>query len=163
MRRVTAHHETLDSGELRRALDALTENDFDPWNPVARGRERLGEICRGLAHLPTREAAPMILELIERFASPRKFDARYDLGTPGPLVRTLESLPGYESFLVESIARRPAPLSIWVVNRILHESRGTARYRVFLGVLRRVLDHPTAPPEIKEEALSCLWLHGEKP
>jgi hypothetical protein len=151
----------LPAEELRTALDELTESDFDPWNRMARGKETLRELCAHLAMLPTAEAAPMILEFIERFASPTRFDARYDLGTPGPLVRTLESLPGYESFLVESIRRAPAPLTIWMVNRILNESRGTMRYCVFLGVLRGVLDHPSSPPEIKEEALSCLWGQGE--
>jgi hypothetical protein len=149
--------------ELRAALDYLTEDDFDPWNRMARGKEILRDLCRDLATLPTSEAAPMILGFIERFASPTKFDARYDLGTPGPLVRTLESLPGYESFLVESVRRAPTPLTIWMVNRILNESRGSTRYKVFLSVLRGVLDHPTAPPEIKEEALSCLWMQSESP
>lgn len=154
---------TQSGEEIRQALDRLTEDDFDPWNRTARGRERLREICRPIGSLPTGIAAPMILGFIERFATPTKFDARYDLGTPGPLVRTLESLAGYESFLVESVKRRPAPLTIWMINRILHESRGTTRYDVFLSVLRGVLDHPTAPPEIKEEALSCLWMQSETP
>lgn len=161
LQRVT--EEPRAAAELRAALDGLTESDFDPWNRMARGKDALRELCAHLAMLPTAEAAPMILDFIERFARPTSFDARYDLGTPGPLVRTLESLPGYESFLVESVRRAPAPLTIWMVNRILNESRGTTRYRVFLGVLRGVLDHPTTPPEIKEEALSCLWMQSEAP
>lgn len=161
--RVRDTSEPRAASELRAALDYLSENDFDPWNQMARGKEMLRAICREVATLPTAEAAPMVLGFIERFSRPTKFDARYDLGTPGPLVRTLESLPGYESFLVESVRRAPAPLTIWMVNRILNESRGTTRYRVFLSVLRGVLDHPTTPAEIKEEALSCLWMQSETP
>ena len=153
----------MSAEEIQHALDYLTEDDFDPWNRNARGRERLKELCRHLGSMPTRVAAPMILGFIERFTTPTKFDARYDLGTPGPLVRTLEGLAGYESFLVESLKRRPAPLTIWMVNRILHESRRTTRYHVFLSVLRGVLDHPSTPPEIKEEALSCLFMQSEPP
>lgn len=155
--------EATTAEEIQSPFDYLTEDDFDPWNRNARGRERLREICRVISAMPTSVAAPMILDFIERFATAKKFDARYDLGTPGPLVRTLEELPGYESFLVESLKRRPAPLTVWMVNRILHESRRTTRYHVFLSVLRGVLDHPTAPPEIKEEALSCLFMQSEPP
>ncbi|HVK37678.1 MAG TPA: hypothetical protein VNA88_04255 [Candidatus Kapabacteria bacterium] len=54
----------------------------------------------------------MFLELIERVARPWRFDARYELGTPSPHVRALEKLPGYVSFLVESVRRAPAS-SIW--------------------------------------------------
>jgi hypothetical protein len=160
---IETQSETRSADEVRSEIERLTEEDFDPWNRMARGKQRLRDLCREIALLPTRDAAPMIVGFIERFATPTKFDARYDLGTPGPLVRTLESLPGYESFLVESVKRRPAPLTIWMVNRILHESRGTARYQVFLSVLRGVLDHPTAPAEIKEEVLSCLWMQSERP
>ena len=44
-----------------------------------------------------------------------------ELGTPGPLVHTLETLRGgYEMLLAESVRRKPTLLSVWMVNRILN-------------------------------------------
>jgi hypothetical protein len=44
-----------------------------------------------------------------------------ELGTPGPLVHTLETWRGgYEKLLAESARRKPTSLSVWMVNRILN-------------------------------------------
>ncbi len=52
-----------------------------------------------------------------------------DLGTPGPLVHTLESWRGgYEEMLVQSVRRKPTPLSVWMVNRILNAHSPNARH-----------------------------------
>jgi hypothetical protein len=43
-----------------------------------------------------------------------------ELGSPGPLVHTLEAIPGYESYLVNSVRKQPSLLSVWMVNRMLN-------------------------------------------
>jgi hypothetical protein len=44
---------------------------------------------------------PAILGLIERYPEA-------ELGSPGPLVHELEAIPGYESYLRDSVVRQPA-------------------------------------------------------
>src|SRR5688572_164733 len=95
---------------LQSELASLTELDFDLTNTNARGIERLAEICDELVEHSVKVVAPLILGFIERFADPKLIDASWDLGSPGPLVHTLEAMPGYEPYLEESLRRRPAPL-----------------------------------------------------
>ncbi len=82
------------------------------------GPERLNALTDELMTLPQPERAvrPMF-EVMERMPES-------DLGSPGPLVHTLEQMCGhYEGELVESIKRRPTPLAVWMVNRILNATR----------------------------------------
>jgi hypothetical protein len=74
-----------------------------------------------------------------------------DLGSPGPLVHTIEGWPGqYEELLAASIRRKPSPLTVWMANRILNARPANAD--AWLDLLRRVRDHPTASPEAKADA-----------
>jgi hypothetical protein len=78
-----------------------------------------------------------------------------DLGNPGPLVHTLEEWRGtYESFLAESIRRKPTPLSVWMVNRILNSKPLDAAN--WLALLQEVLDHPGAASKAKKQAAHFL-------
>ena len=44
-----------------------------------------------------------------------------DFGSPGPFVHALEFFAGhYETYLFESLKRRPTPLTIWMLNRIIN-------------------------------------------
>lgn len=77
-----------------------------------------------------------------------------DLGSPGPLVHTLEACAGYEPFLVESLRRKPTQLSVWMVNRILNADPPDAKD--WLALLASANEHPNASEETKAEALSFL-------
>lgn len=48
-----------------------------------------------------------------------------DFGMPGAMVHFIESFdPEYESFLVESVKRRPALHTLWMLNRCINGNNG---------------------------------------
>ena len=142
--------------ELRSDLSVMEERDFDLSHIDANGLERLWKICDDLEGHPVEIVAPLLLSFIERFAAPAKIDARYDLGTPGPLVHTLEALPGYEPWLLESIRRRPAPLSLWMLNRILNALPDGQAYDEHLALLRSVSGRSDVTSATAAEATAYL-------
>lgn len=131
--------------------------DLDAFVPVDETENvgRLYEILDPLKSLAPQLRVPVIaaiLRLIERHP-----DA--ELGAPGPLVHELEALPGYEPFLSDSVARQPAGLNIWMVNRILNEVRSATIRSNWLDLLHTVLEHPLASEESKAFAAESLRLH----
>lgn len=131
--------------EIAADLNALTARDFDYANVSARGWERLDELCDELRELNDPAACAPVL-----FCTMERLDG-VELGTPGPIVHTLESWRGsYEGLLVESVRRKPVPLSIWMVNRILNANPPDAGE--WLGLLRSVADNERASAAAKAEA-----------
>lgn len=130
-------------------FDSLTAADFDEWNRRATGPERLRELCDELKRLGDPLMAAAVL-----FRTMERLDGS-ELGTPGPLVHTLEAWGGqYEAFLVESVSRKPTPLSVWMVNRILN---GNAPNReAWLSLLRRAEHHPAASDVTRAQARDFL-------
>lgn len=126
-------------------LDALTQRDFDVANPAAEGWGRLERACAELRELgKAEEAAPVMFGVMERL------DA-VDLGSPGPLVHTMERWSGrYELFLAESVRRKPSYLAVWMVNRILNAD--PVDWREWMELLRGVEAHPLATEEAKGTA-----------
>ena len=132
--------------EIAADLDSLTFRDFDYASTGANGWERLAQLCDELRAIddPT-VCAPVIFQTMERLD-----DA--DFGAPGPLVHTLETWRGrYEPFLVGSIHRKPTPLSVWMINRILNANPPDAG--TWLALLRSVAEHSAATPEAKAQAI----------
>jgi hypothetical protein len=131
--------------EIAADFDALTAHDFDYASAAPDGRERLDRLCDEVRAVnDVALHAPVLFRTMERLDG-------VDLGTPGPLVHTLESWPGgYERFLVESIHRKPSPLAVWMINRILNTKPADARG--WLDLLRSVGDHSNASSETKESA-----------
>ncbi len=137
---------TLD--QVKFDFEALSFVDFDYSRIDASGPERLSRYCDELDAFSNSEAAMSIL-----FETMERLDG-CDLGSPGPLVHTLEALPGYERLLKESLLRKPTSLSVWMINRILN---GTSKDRTnWLALLRRTLSHPTASTDAKEQAIEFL-------
>lgn len=133
--------------QILAGLAALKAEDFDYRTPGFNGNERLHELTDELMTLPQPERGVRALfDVMERMPEA-------DLGTPGPLVHTLERMRGhYESELVESIKRKPTPLTIWMVNRILNGARIPEQRQFFMDVLRRAAADPTASETAKHEA-----------
>jgi hypothetical protein len=123
---------------------ALQPSDFD--NEAA-GVHRLYGLTDELMALPQPERAiPAMFDVMERMPD-------VEMGTPGPLVHTMEQMCGrYESELVESIKRQPAGLSVWMVNRILNGTRDPRQRQIYLDLLRLAAEHPKAPESIRHEA-----------
>jgi hypothetical protein len=131
--------------EIAADFDALTSHDFDHANRSARGWERLDVLCDELLSINDPEVcAPVLLRTMERLDGT-------ELGTPGPLVHTLETWRGgYEELLAQSVRRKPTPLSVWMVNRILNVSPPDAES--WLELLQSVADNPAASEETKADA-----------
>ena len=132
------------------ALNALGPSDFDEpgdW-------EILGDLCD---ELDTPEeilaTAPAMFRLMERCP-----DA--DLGTPGPLVHTLERAEGYEEFLRTSVAECPTQTTVWMVNRILNAApRDADTWLMLLDAAER---HPLASDACRADARDFLAFQGEQ-
>src|SRR5262249_34601243 len=131
--------------EIAADFDALTAHDFDYGNAGATGWERLDELCDEMREINDPAAcAPVMLRTMERLDS-------VELGTPGPLVHTLETWSGgYEQLLAQSVRRKPTPLSVWMVNRILNANPPDAES--WLALLRTVASNSAASEKAKAEA-----------
>ena len=131
--------------EIAADFDALTARDFDYANAGVSGWERLDELCDEVRAADDAAVyAPVLFRTMERLDE-------VELGTPGPLVHTLEAWRGrYEPLLEESVRRRPSPLSVWMVNRILNTKPPDAES--WLTLLRSVAAHPTASAATKAQA-----------
>jgi hypothetical protein len=76
-----------------------------------------------------------------------------DLGSPGPLVHTLERMHGhYERELIESIKRKPSSLAVWMVNRILNATHVIEQRKFYVSLLQLSSEHQAATQAIQSEA-----------
>lgn len=131
--------------EIAAAFDALTVGDFDYTDEDSTGWERLALLCDEVSELnDAANCAPIMFRTMERLD-------KVELGTPGPLVHTLESWPGeYETLLAESVRRKPSPLTVWMVNRILNTRPPDAD--AWLALLHSAMVNPAASESTKADA-----------
>jgi hypothetical protein len=93
--------------DISRDLDALSALDFDSNDTKASGLQRLHSLTDELIALNApSQSAELLLRFIERSSRFSGIDSRFDFGTPGPVVHTLERLEGYRERLASSIRRR---------------------------------------------------------
>lgn len=139
--------------DIANDFDALTAADFDMFLVEARGLERLQALCQELLEVGRpEEAIGVMLRFIERVMAGDLRPPRFDFGSPGPLVHTLEKLPGYERSLYASLQRQPTPLTIWMLNRRLNITCQEAERERLLALLQGAATHPKASPFTREEA-----------
>jgi hypothetical protein len=130
--------------EIISGLRALEEKDFGDYVP-----EQLHQLTDALMKLPSPERAiPELFAVMERFP-----DA--ELGSPGPLVHTLERM-NYAEELVASVRRRPTPHTVWMINRILNTALPPERRQSYLELLASVEHHPTATDSARDQARDFL-------
>ena len=69
-----------------------------------------------------------------------------DFGAPGALVHFLERFyrKGYEEELIASVGRKPTPVTVWMVNRLLNGTKSEEERAVLLKLLEQVLINPLA-------------------
>lgn len=138
--------------EIIEGFRALEASDFDLMNVDALGRERLYELTDAVMTLPSPEKTiPEMFAVMERLSES-------DLGSPGPLVHTLETFTGYQEELVKSVRRRPTVLSVWMINRILNTDLASDVRRDFMALLRDAEVHPEATSEAREQARDFIKL-----
>jgi hypothetical protein len=138
-------------------LNSLKPRDFNLHYTNSKGAEQLSLLTDELAQVgEPDEVADILLRFIERLSNTDEIDPRYDLGTPGPLVHTLEKLPNYQKHLRESIKRQPTPLTIWMINRILNATKNSENREFWLNLLRDCLQQPNSTPVTRKEAQKFL-------
>ena len=73
-------------------------------------------------------------------------------GRPGPLVHFIETFygKGYEKELLESVKRRPTLHTVWLVKRIINDSKLIDK-SIYLSALNEVLEDNTIDEKIKNE------------
>ncbi len=126
--------------EIISGLRALKEEDFGDYVP-----DQLYRLTEALMKLPSPERAiPELFAVLERFP-----DA--ELGSPGPVVHTLESMD-YTEELVASMRRCPTWHTAWMVNRILNTALPVGRRQLFLDLLASVSNHPKAAQSARDRA-----------
>ncbi|SRR6266511_566259 len=146
---------SLSLAEITAELEALTLFDFDPMNVDANGDDRLHAICAELAERDDPQRwAPLLYSLMERLDEA-------DLGSPGPLVHTLEACSGYRPLLAESLPRKPSPLTVWMANRVLDSDPPDTPE--WLELLRRSADHPAASAQAQADARGFLEYQATRP
>lgn len=142
--------------ELLCGLRALDASDFDLNNVEARGAGKLDELTNALMEMPSPERAiPELFAVMERLPES-------DLGSPGPLVHTLERLKGYENELVDSVHRRPTTLSVWMINRVLNTDLSDDRRESYMLLLREAEAHQQATLSVREDARDFIELQTRK-
>ena len=138
-------------------FDALAAIDFDYSNVEADSWEKLDRLCDEMRELNDASVcAPIMFRTMERLDN-------VELGTPGPLVHTLESWRGeYETLLAESVRRKPSPLTVWMVNRILNTQPPDSG--MWLALLASAMENPSASDSTKSDAADFLQRQaGTKP
>ena len=86
-----------------------------------------------------------------------------DLGSPGPLVHTMERWRGgYENELVNSVRRCPSMLSVWMVNRILNSDLPDNTRRTYVSPLHYAATHPSASEDVRESAREFIEFQTRK-
>lgn len=112
--------------EILSDLDVLTPKDFNLDNLQAIGLKNLWILTDKLSKIGEPEKVmDDLFGFIERLSQSEEIDPRYDPGTPGPLVSTLEKYQGYEQYLINSVKRYPTPLTVWMINRVLNVTHDT--------------------------------------
>jgi hypothetical protein len=121
--------------------------------------ETLDRITEGLDELPERlRVVPAMFAVMERYP-----DA--DLGSPGPLVHSIERLPlaDYESLLRNSVERQPGELNVWMVNRVLNSKVPAQDREELLTLLKLVTTHPRASRTTRQTAERFLQHQATRP
>jgi hypothetical protein len=126
-------------------FDALTSADFDYSSLDANAWEKVARLCDEMREINDASVcAPVMFRTMERLDD-------VDLGTPGPLVHKLETWRGvYEAFLKQSVLRKPSPLTVWTVNRILNTQPSDGE--IWLALLTSAIEHPSPSEPTKSDA-----------
>jgi hypothetical protein len=72
-----------------------------------------------------------------------------DFGMPGPLVHFVERFygSGYQEKLLESLVRKPTPMTIWMLNRVINGTREPEIRRQLIASMERTRTNPLADRE----------------
>lgn len=89
---------------------------------------------------------PTLFELIENYPEA-------DFGAPGPIVHTLESFDGhYEDHLFSSLDKKPAPLTVLMLNRIINSLTDPIVRKKYIDLLYQISIAENINETAKEDA-----------
>ena len=79
-------------------------------------------------------------------------------GDPGAIVHFVETFykKGYEEELVDSIKRKPALHTVWMLNRLIN---GADNKEYYLSLLKEICENKLNDKKIRDEALYFLSIH----
>lgn len=129
------------STDLISALDDFVPAD-DNWLPLDLLLQQLFE------HPVSSAGIAAMLRVFERF--PTEDGA----GVFWTIIHGLESVPDYESLLVESVQRVPSEMGVIMLGRILNSGQGEISGVSISSLLSAVQIDPRASPEAQSSALS---------
>lgn len=131
--------------EIIADLDAFQPEDFEE-DLLGEGYSHLHTVCAELRETPHPEqATDSLFALFERLEGK-------DLGLPGPVVHTLETLADHQTKLVLAVQRKPTTYTVWMLNRVLNAPLPPSRREFFLNLLQATLSHPLASTATKADA-----------
>jgi hypothetical protein len=131
--------------DLLEALDALKPEDFN----LEHGMDVTESVCTQLEAIGD---ADIWLERMFHFLE--RLDG-VDLGSPGPVVHLIESCGDqYHPFLIESIHRKPTPLTVWMVSRAANADPNARNF--WRGLLEEIMDREDVSKEAAAEASEFL-------
>jgi len=140
----------VDIDQVISGFQRLSASDFDLNDVNSDGMERLEELTSAVRIMPSPErAVPEMFRVMERMPD-------VELGSPGPLVHTLEGIPGYERHLADSVRLQPSLLSVWMVNRILNSPIAEDRRLFWMELLQQSADRPDVPDAVRRDTLDFL-------
>ena len=92
-----------------------------------------------------------LLQLMER-------NPLIHFGDPGAIVHFVETFykKGYEEELVDSIKRKPALHTVWMLNRLIN---GADNKQYYLSLLKEICENKLNDKKIRDEALYFLSIH----
>ena len=105
-----------------------------------------GLIQRLLAFEHPERGIDALLGVLERFPEGDGY------GVFWSILHALESLPGYQNKLVESVLRRPSEMTVTMINRMLNAGLTEVGGTNLLILLENVARNQTYPAAIREEA-----------
>ena len=77
-----------------------------------------------------------------------------DFGMPGAMVHFIETFyPYYEPYLIESLKRRPALHTVWMLNRCIN---GSPEKNEYLSLMKEIAERMDIETEIRESAKDFL-------
>jgi hypothetical protein len=125
--------------------------DIDGFMPTDGSWLRLDDLLNELFQQPVdAEGIKAMLRVFERFPLDKA------AGPAWSIVHGLESLPGYEPYLVDSLRRRPSELGVVMLNRMLNVGQLAAGDVDIHALLDEIAARPDTEPSIREYAESFL-------
>lgn len=114
------------------------------------------DIVDELQNIPkARDVIPKMFEFFE-------LNADKIVGSPGPFVHFIEERNDYHKMLKASVRRLPAPITVWMVNRILNAVTDEKERSEWMILLRDVHSHPEANSNARRDANDFLQLQERK-